>query len=90
MVTGDAGAEVSLPGSPLEALFSERAGRAVIETTDPAGVIETFDGIAPVETLGDADGSGSLTVSFDASGESLAYDHEEIRELRSVIDRELE
>jgi phosphoribosylformylglycinamidine synthase len=90
MVTADAGAEVSLPGSPLEALFSERAGRAVIETTDPDTVAEAFDGVAPVETLGDADGSGSLTVSFDTSGESLAYGHEEIRELRSVIERELE
>jgi len=74
-------------GSPLEPLFSERAGRAVIETSEPDGVREAFEGVAPVETLGRADGSGSLTV--EGVGETLAYDHETIRELRSVIEREL-
>jgi phosphoribosylformylglycinamidine synthase len=88
MITGDAGAAVSLSGSPLEALFSERAGRAVVETTDPGAVAEAFEGIAPVETVGGADGSGSLSV--DVGGTSLEYDHEEIRTLRSIIERELE
>jgi len=88
MVTADSGAAVSLDGPPLETLFSERAGRAVVETTDPDAVRDTFDGVAPVETLGRADGTGSL--SLDVAGESLAYDHETIRELRSVIERELE
>jgi phosphoribosylformylglycinamidine synthase len=88
MVTADAGATVSLAGAPLEALFSERAGRAVVETADPDAVTEAFDGVAPVETLGEADGSGSL--SLDVAGESLVYDHESIRDLRSVIERELE
>ncbi|MEF8867769.1 MAG: AIR synthase related protein, partial [Haloarculaceae archaeon] len=87
MVTGDAGASVSVAGSPLETLFSERAGRAVIETSEPDGVREAFEGVAPVETLGRADGSGSLSV--EGVGETLAYDHETIRELRSVIEREL-
>jgi len=88
MVTGEAGATVSLAGAPLEALFSERAGRAVVETTDPDAVGEAFEGIAPVESLGEADDSGSLSV--DVGGTSLSYDHEAIRELRSVIERELE
>jgi phosphoribosylformylglycinamidine synthase len=87
MVTGDAGASVSVAGSPLETLFSERAGRAVIETSEPDGVREAFEGVAPVETLGRTDGSGSLSV--EGVGETLAYDHETIRELRSVIEREL-
>jgi phosphoribosylformylglycinamidine synthase len=88
MVTGDAGASVSLDGSPLETLFSERAGRAVVETTDPDAVVEAFDGVAPVGTLGEADDSGTL--SLEVAGDTLTYGHEEIRDLRSVIERELE
>jgi phosphoribosylformylglycinamidine synthase len=88
MVTGEAGASVSLAGSPLEALFSERAGRAVVETTDPDAVIEAFEGVAPVETLGETDDSGTLSLEVD--GRSLAYGYEAIRDLRSVIERELE
>jgi phosphoribosylformylglycinamidine synthase len=87
MITGDAGASVSIEGAPLESLFSERAGRAVVETSDPDGVREAFEGVAPVETLGHADGSGALSV--EVAGESLTFDHERIRELRSVIEREL-
>jgi phosphoribosylformylglycinamidine synthase len=88
MVTGEAGASVSIDGPPLELLFSERAGRAVVETTDPDAIREAFEGIAPVERLGEADGSGSLSV--EVGGASLEYDQGEIRELRSVIERELE
>jgi phosphoribosylformylglycinamidine synthase II len=86
MVTDDAGVSVSLPEA--HHLFHEQAGRAVIETTDPDAVRDAFDGIAPVTELGDADDSGSLTVDVD--GTEVSLDAAEIRDLRSVIERELD
>ena len=86
MVTEDAGASVSLPDA--QHLFHEQAGRAVIETTDPDAVRDAFDGIAPVTELGDADDSGALTVSVD--GTEVTLDAGEIRDIRSVIERELD
>jgi phosphoribosylformylglycinamidine synthase len=86
MVTEDSGASVSLPNATH--LFNEQAGRAVIETTDPDAVRDAFDGIAPVTEVGSADDSGALTVSVDGTATTL--DADEIRDLRSVIGRELD
>jgi phosphoribosylformylglycinamidine synthase len=86
MVTDEAGAAVSLPDA--HHLFHEQAGRAVIETTDPDAVRDAFDGIAPVTEIGSADDSGALTVDVDGSEVSLSAG--EIRDLRSVIERELD
>ena len=86
LITGDAGAEVSVDG--VVGLFDETPGRVVIETTDPEAVREAFDGVAPVESLGSTDDSGVLSLSVD--GETVGYDLETIRELRDVIASTLE
>jgi phosphoribosylformylglycinamidine synthase II len=90
MVTAEAGATVELDGDadPAELLFHEQPGRVVVETTDPAAVREAFDGVAPVTAVGATDGSGALDLTV--AGERLSYDSEEIAELRSIIERELE
>ncbi|MFB6295317.1 MAG: phosphoribosylformylglycinamidine synthase subunit PurL, partial [Halobacteriales archaeon] len=90
LVTDEVGAAVEIPGtaSPAERLFCERPGRAVIETSDPDGVRERFRGVAPVAELGDPTGDGRLSLSVD--GASLEYAAAALRELRDVIERELE
>jgi len=90
MVTENAGASVTLDGdaNAAELLFHEQAGRAVVETTDPEAVYEAFDGVAPVVEVGQADGSGTL--SLTAGTETVERDAAAIRDLRSVIARELE
>jgi phosphoribosylformylglycinamidine (FGAM) synthase-like enzyme len=88
MVTDAAGADIDLGnGDAAHLLFNERVGRAVVETTDPEAVREAFDGVAPVHEVGASTSDGSLSVA--AGGESVSVGVEEIRELRSVIDREL-
>jgi phosphoribosylformylglycinamidine synthase len=90
LVTDDVGADVEIPGSasPAERLFCERPGRAVIETTDPAGVRERLDGVAPVTDLGTPTGDGRL--HLDVDGASLRYSASSLREMRDTIERELE
>jgi phosphoribosylformylglycinamidine synthase len=84
MVDENAGATVSLDtDDPVAALFHEQPGRVVVETTDPAAVREAFDGVAPVTTLGSADGSGTLSV--EAGDASLRLDAETIATHRDVI-----
>ncbi|NHN49647.1 phosphoribosylformylglycinamidine synthase subunit PurL [Halostella sp. JP-L12] len=85
MVTEDAGLDVSLPAAadPATALFHERPGRAVVQTTDPAAVRTAFDGVAPVREIGEGTATGELSV--DADGADLAYDADAIAALRSVI-----
>lgn len=95
-MVSDAGADVTLSGagngedetSAAELLFHEQAGRAVIETTDPDAVRAAFDGVTPVHEIGRTDESGELTLRVDET--TLRYDAASIRELRSVIDRELD
>ncbi|MFB6118426.1 phosphoribosylformylglycinamidine synthase subunit PurL [Halosegnis sp.] len=89
MVTDSVGASVTLDGEgrPAERLFAERPGRVVVETTDPEAVRAAVGDVAPVVDLGTSDGSGELTVSIDET--TLAYDANEIADLRAVIDREL-
>ena len=89
MVTDGTGAGVTLPAaaSAAELLFHEQPGRAVIETTDPDGVREAFDGVAPVHAIGHADEEDRLSV--DVGGDTFAYNAGTIRDLRSVIEREL-
>ena len=86
MVHDDAGATVSLDSDAL--LVHEQAGRAVVETTDPDAVRTAFEGIAPVTHVGTADDSGRLDLTV--GGTDVTLDAAEIRELRSVIERELE
>ncbi|PSQ00325.1 phosphoribosylformylglycinamidine synthase subunit PurL [Halobacteriales archaeon QS_4_69_31] len=92
MVRENAGATVDLEapakGSPEGLLFGEGAGRVVVETTDPRGVREAFDGVAPVYDLGSADGSGRLDLSLE--GTELSYGAAELADLREVIGRELD
>ncbi|MFC6785352.1 phosphoribosylformylglycinamidine synthase subunit PurL [Halobaculum halobium] len=86
MVTDGAGADVALDDAL--ALFDETPGRAVIETTDPEAVRETFDGVAPVERIGEATADGTL--SLTVGNAALSFDAASIRALRRVIERELE
>jgi phosphoribosylformylglycinamidine synthase II len=90
LVTDDVGADVEIPGSAslAERLFCERPGRAVIETTDPAGVRERLDGVAPVTDLGTPTGDGRL--HLDVDGASLRYSASSLRGMRDTIERELE
>jgi phosphoribosylformylglycinamidine synthase len=87
MITADAGASVSVDGS-LSALFDEQPGLIVIETTAPDAVRDAFDGVAPVAELGNADGSGSLSLSV--ADESADLDVEQIRAYRNTIEETLE
>ncbi|WP_435096012.1 phosphoribosylformylglycinamidine synthase subunit PurL [Halarchaeum sp. P4] len=80
-LTGDAGADVSVPS--LAALFSEAPGRAVVETTNPDAVKSAFDGVADVVELGESDSSGTLTLDVD--GDAVDYDYEDVAAFRETI-----
>ncbi|MFB6096636.1 MAG: phosphoribosylformylglycinamidine synthase subunit PurL [Haloferacaceae archaeon] len=86
MVTDAVGADVALPDSP--ALFEETPGRAVVQTTDPAAVRASFEGVAGVVDLGAVTDDGALTLTV--GDEELSYDAGEIAALRDVIARELD
>jgi phosphoribosylformylglycinamidine synthase II len=99
MVSESGGVEVTLSNSDSDVgsdshvsatglAFHEQVGRAVIETTDPEAVRVAFDGVAPVHEIGQANGSGTLTLHVQ--GETLRYDAATIRKMRNVIDRELD
>ena len=84
MVEEGAGVDASAPS--LEALFSEAAGRAVVETRDAAALRDELD--AAVVELGTATESGSLQISV--GDDSVSYDHSELVEARDVLARELD
>ncbi|WP_254767832.1 phosphoribosylformylglycinamidine synthase subunit PurL [Salinilacihabitans rarus] len=89
MVTPEAGLSVSLPADdPAGALFHEAPGRVLIQTTDPGEVRGAFDGVAPVRTLGTATEDGMLSIA--AGEETVEADAATIRDLRSVLERELD
>jgi phosphoribosylformylglycinamidine synthase len=90
MVTDEAGATVELgaDATPVELLFAETPGRAVVETTDADAVRSAFEEIAPVARIGEADESGALDLTV--GDEALSYDAEEIADLRDVLARELD
>jgi phosphoribosylformylglycinamidine synthase len=69
-------------------LFDETPGRVVVETTDPDAVRTRLRGVAPVTELGEATDDGTLRL--DVADGALRYDYEAVRELRGVLDRELE
>ncbi len=81
-MVGDAGVAATV--ADRETLFCEAPGRAVVETTDPAGVRAAFDGVAPVREVGRATDEAVLDLSV--GGETLRYDREEIAGLRATID----
>jgi phosphoribosylformylglycinamidine synthase len=85
MVTEEAGAEVSVEDAA--ALFDERPGRVVVETTDPEAVRDAIGDAAPVTDIGTATVDGSLALS--AGAESVTLDAAEIADLRGVIEAEL-
>ncbi|WP_122088475.1 phosphoribosylformylglycinamidine synthase subunit PurL [Halalkalicoccus subterraneus] len=88
-MVGEAGARVDLSGGPaLGRLFNERAGRAVIETTDPDAVRERFSGVAPVVEIGEATPEETLEIATDVG--ELVSDADEIAALRDVLARELD
>ncbi|AXR78152.1 phosphoribosylformylglycinamidine synthase subunit PurL [Natrarchaeobaculum sulfurireducens] len=93
MVTAEAGLEVSIPvpesadAGPAGVLFHEQPGRVLIQTTDADAVRETFDGVAPVVSLGTPTTDGKITI--EAGTETITDDAETIRERRSVIEAEL-
>ncbi|QLG62885.1 phosphoribosylformylglycinamidine synthase subunit PurL [Halorarum salinum] len=85
MVTPDAGVDVAVDDAV--ALFDETPGRAVVETTDPDAVEARFDGVAPVERIGEATADGTLAATV--GDEPIRYDADRIEELRGIIGREL-
>jgi phosphoribosylformylglycinamidine synthase len=88
-MVGEAGAEVTLPDdAPIGRLFSEAAGRVVVETTDPATVEERLSGVAPIETLGTA--TDTRTLELAVGEETLTYTASEIAALRDAIASGLE
>jgi phosphoribosylformylglycinamidine synthase len=86
MVGRDAGVDAEID-STFDC-FEETPGRAVVETTVPGRVRARFDGVAPVAEVGESTSDGTLTLDVD--GGRLSYGHEEIRDLRNVLTRELE
>ncbi|WP_290815966.1 phosphoribosylformylglycinamidine synthase subunit PurL [Halovivax sp.] len=93
MVTDDVGLTVELPSPDGEtgtagACFHEAPGRAIVQTTEPSAVREAFDGVAPVERLGEPRTDGALTLEV---GEArIRYGAGEIASLRSTIESALE
>jgi len=85
MVTAEAGLDVTLPDAadPTAALFHERPGRAVVQTTDADAVRAAFDGVAPVHAVGEGTDDGTLSVA--AAGRDLTYDADAVAALRAVI-----
>ncbi|WP_135663672.1 phosphoribosylformylglycinamidine synthase subunit PurL [Halorhabdus rudnickae] len=89
MVHEGAGADVTIDAADaVGALYHEQPGRVVVETTDPDAVRDAFDGVAPVASIGEADRSGTLSLSI--GDDTLTYDAATIADLRSVIAAELE
>ena len=89
MVHEEAGADISIDAAdPAGTLYHEQPGRAVIETTNPDAIRDAFDGVAPVVAIGEADGSGTLSLSVGDVG--LSADAETIADYRSVLAAELE
>ncbi|WP_248896587.1 phosphoribosylformylglycinamidine synthase subunit PurL [Haloplanus halobius] len=85
MVSADVGVDAAL-GSVAE-LFDETPGRVVVETTDPQAVRDAA-GDVPVRRLGEATTEGDLDLTVD--DERLVRTASAIRDLRAVIERELE
>ncbi|AKH97805.1 phosphoribosylformylglycinamidine synthase subunit PurL [Halanaeroarchaeum sulfurireducens] len=83
MVTAEAGADVAVPDRL--ALFSEAPGRAVVETSEPRSVAETFEEVAPVVVLGSSTNDGLLRVDVE-DHPNVEYDASEIVALRETIE----
>ncbi len=89
MVTPDTGVTVKLPtADPIGALLHEQAGRVLLQTTQPDVVREAFDGITPVEQIGQPTTTGSLEIT--AGETTLIKDAESIADSRNVLTQELE
>ena len=86
LLTADAGADVAVDDAV--ALFDETPGRVVVETTDPESVREAFDGVAAVQSLGEATADGVL--SLTVGDETVELGAEAIADLRDVIPETLE
>ncbi|RJX49530.1 phosphoribosylformylglycinamidine synthase subunit PurL [Halonotius pteroides] len=86
LLTADAGADVAV--GDAVALFDETPGRVVVETTDPESVREVFDGVAAVESLGEATADGAL--SLTVGDETVELESETVTDLRDVIAKTVE
>ena len=86
LLTADTGADVAV--GDAVALFDETPGRVVIETTDPKSVREAFDGVAAVESLGEATADGAL--SLTVGDETVELESETVTDLRDVIPKTVE
>ena len=86
LLTAEAGADVAVDDAI--ALFDETPGRVVVETTDPESVREAFDGVAAVESIGEATADGAL--SLTVGDETVELGAEAVVELRDVIPETLE
>ena len=88
-VTEDAGAAVTLPDGidPVGALFHETPGRLLVETTEPEALQNAVLEL-PVEKIGSADGSGTL--SIETGDGELEFDAAKIETLRSVLEGSLD
>jgi len=86
LITPEVGADVTI--GDVRSAFDERPGRIVVETTDPAEVRETFDGIAPVADIGTATTTGRLDLTTDDA--SIVRSAEDVASARGIIERELD
>ncbi len=89
-MVGEAGAHVEIEGPAVGTLFNERAGRAVVETSDPEAVRDRFEGIAPVAGIGETTAEPVLRVETGAGDLTVTYSATEIADLRAVLARELD
>jgi len=85
LVTAAAGLDVTLPedADPTAALFHERPGRAVVQTTDADAVRAAFDGVASVHAVGAGTDDGALSLAV--GDHDLRYGADDIAGLRSVV-----
>ena len=87
-MVGEAGANVTLDGDALEALFSEAVGRVVVETTRPDAVREAVPEAVAIEHIGEATADGRLELGVN--GTTLSYTADRIAALRDVIEADVE
>ena len=90
MVTSDTGLSIGYDGNGdvIESAFHERPGRALVQTTDVAGLEEVVDDRLSVQVIGEGTVTGRL--SGQIAGESIDLDFETIEDWRSVIEDTLD
>ncbi len=89
-MVGENGLDATLPDAadPVTALFHERPGRVVVQSTAPERVREAFDGVASVHRIGEGRDDDTLSLAVDDV--TLTYDADDIASLRSVIAEQMD